>query len=363
MTERTNVRRMAKAVTIIMFLCMVASVAVLGYKMFWPQYKVDQTKWYGVHWHPQWNQSDFEALDVASEMGVEIIRLGVSWRLMEPTQDKLDEGWYMPAVDERIQYATDRGMAVLIMLGEVPYWASPDENSTANGNYDFWCPVGSEIEFANAMASLVQRYAENDLVVAFEVWNEPNLDYFWCQAPNAREYTTLLNATYEAVKTADPNAIVLGGSLAGADIIYLKQMYIYKARFDALALHPYSGTSSPTECLNARWAFACGVENIHEEMVANGDASNIWFTELGWANFEGDGGVTAEQQALYFKQAVDVMATADWDYVPVVIWYALVDRPEEADNREGYFGLVNPEMTPKPVADEFPLHPTPTPNS
>ncbi len=359
MVERTNVRRLAKSGTISALL---AIGAVIIYAILYPRYEVDHTKWYGVHWHPTWQDADFQELDLAKSAGAEMIRIGVSWRLMEPTQGKWDENWYMSALDQRIDYATKNGTAVLLMLGENPCWASPQQDACQIQNWDFWCPIGSEDAYANAMVHLVQRYGNNSLVVGYEVWNEPNGHYFWCNAPNVEQYVTLLKVTYEAVKAENPNMLVLGGSLAGTEMAYLNLMYRLDAQnyYDALAIHPYSGVTGPDECVNIRWSFECGMDKVVEIMAKNSDSDPIWLTEVGWSSFDGQQGVSKWEQARYLREMLTILNQKDWN-VPVVIWYDLIDQAEQSDNRLGYFGLFNTDMEPKRIERFFPQHPTPEP--
>ena len=50
---------------------------------------------------------------------------------------------------------------------------------------------------------------------AYQIWNEANLAREWDgKAPNAKEYVDMLRLTYQAIKKADPNAVVINGGLS-----------------------------------------------------------------------------------------------------------------------------------------------------
>ncbi len=143
--------------------------------------------------------------------------------------------------------------------------------------------------------------------VAYEIWNEPNLDYEWGGAPNAAQYTALLKAGYRGIKAGDPQALVVsaglattGGSAAelawarrlyGAEVVipdltFLREMYNSGARgfFDALGSHPYGGSyppDTPPDQVTTPIYFR-RAEEQHQVMLANGDSSPLWATEFGW---------------------------------------------------------------------------------
>jgi hypothetical protein len=144
--------------------------------------------------------------------------------------------------------------------------------------------------------------------VAYEIWNEPNLDYEWgWQRPNAAQYTALLQSGYRGIKAGDPRAIVVsaglaptGGSLAnlawarefyGApqvvpDLTFLRGMYKSGAKgyFDALGSHPYGGPDAPGTAPSAATGpiYFRRVEEQRQVMLDFGDTSPVWATEFGW---------------------------------------------------------------------------------
>ena len=66
-----------------------------------------------------------------------------------------------------------------------------------------WLPFTS---FALALAAHVSdTWRDQGLeTIAYEIWNEPNLDYEWGGTPNAAQYTALLKAGYLGIKAGDP---------------------------------------------------------------------------------------------------------------------------------------------------------------
>ncbi|MEM7532294.1 MAG: DUF4832 domain-containing protein [Chloroflexota bacterium] len=309
----------------------------------------------GVVFHTTWNRANDQVrMDKAASIGAKVLRINVSWRLLERSNGVFHFDWYVPFVDDMLADAEARNLAVIFSLGEVPCWASSDPNKDCDASsHDYWYPPTSPVEYAEAFAFLVDRYGNR--VMAWEVWNEPNVEEFWGQTtPDAATYTSLLQASYDAIKAVDTNAVVLGGSLAGTDTDYLAQMYTAgaKGHFDGLALHPYT-SSSPSHCGSVRWGYQRGVEDIRNLMLAQGDDLPIWFTEFGWSSYDGSGGVGAANQAAYLAEALAI--ASGWDYVPVATWYNLVDRSDILPSSNlGYFGLFDlPNLNPKSAATTF----------
>jgi hypothetical protein len=174
----------------------------------------------------------------------------------------------------------------------------------------------------NGYCSYVQGQATIGLgrVEAYEIGNEPNLDWAWSEGapgtetPNPAEYAVVLQTAYDCIKAVDPDAIVVSGGLATVgpydettdppaypnawnDLKFLQAMYDHGARghFDALGSHPYGFYFAPEQDPGG-WAdhpdrgsmFVNGLafrraEQQREVMVTNGDAQKqIWATEWGW---------------------------------------------------------------------------------
>lgn len=59
-----------------------------------------------------------------------------------------------------------------------------------------------------------------DEVKYFEIWNEPNITAFNPENRTAADYTKLLKAAYEGIKSVNPNAVVIGGVCATPDNVH-----------------------------------------------------------------------------------------------------------------------------------------------
>ncbi|MFN8525934.1 MAG: cellulase family glycosylhydrolase [Chloroflexota bacterium] len=293
---------------------------------------------------------DTQQLAQARTAGAQVFRNTLSWAQLEPSQKGTYSTGYVAFIDQTVSQAEQNGLKVIFGLGGSPCWASADPNKNCgSSSYKYWYPPTNANDYGDAMRFLVQRYGNR--VVAWEVWNEPNLSQFWGGAtPDAAKYVQLVKAT----RAKNPTAFILAGSLSSTVTTYLTQMYdagLTAADYNALALHPYvwmdpAPGGSPDDCGYLPMSFKCGVPNMRSIMLNRGDPrGEIWFTEFGWSAEL----VDEATQATYLQRAYEI--TAGWSYVKAAVWYVL--RDEVATDKECCFGLYRLDGTSKPVAVAF----------
>jgi hypothetical protein len=218
------------------------------------------------------------------------------------------------------------------------------------------------------MGALAARYRGR--VAAYEIWNEPNLNYEWGYLqPDPAVYTALLQAAYRAVKAADPQALVISGGLATTgdgsatamgDLAFLQGMYDAGAQgsFDALGSHPYAFGHDP-DYQDAWGTSLARVVQQREVMVRNGDAATpIWITEAGWVlhtswNLVEHEAVAVDeaQQADYLTRAYQKVRT-EWPWVAAMFlfnldfssvpWYPAAEPMR-------WYAILNPDRSPRPA--------------
>jgi len=88
--------------------------------------------------------------------------------------------------------------------------------------------------------ALVDRYHRD--VKVWEVWNEPNIDWFWKPRSDARLYGRMVREISAIVRSVDARATVLAGSTAGVPLDFLGGLVDSdgKDSFDAVSVHPYA---------------------------------------------------------------------------------------------------------------------------
>lgn len=289
-------------------------------------------------------------------LGVGWVRGFVPWTTFEPTPGRLNES-QVSALESGLE-ALPKGTKVILDVVNTPQWESGSPNPVM--------PPRDPGDFARFLSAITKRLAGR--VSAWEIWNEEDDSLWWASGPDPAAYTALLKAAYPAIKAADPGAKVVLGGLTGNDYEFLSQLYAdgAKGSFDAVGVHTdlICNRVSPYEILRNgradqrinRWAFL-GYRTVHEVMLANGDNSPIWMTELGWStstqecNFgagagQGIAGVSSQQQATFLSEAYHCLAQDP--YVQVGIWFGLQDT-EPFDSPRSTYGLLDSNLQPKPA--------------
>ena len=296
---------------------------------------------------------DNSMADIAS-LGVSWVRFDMAWDLAQPN----GPGSYnWPRFDRIVAAATRHNLRLVPILAYTPAWARP-ANCTS-----FQCAPADPAQFATYAAAAASHYASMG-IHTWEIWNEPNINAFWLPAPDPAAYTQLLQASYTAIKTVDPQAMVISGGLSPADNTaghiaprdFLTAMYRNGAKnyMDAVGDHPYSFPALPSSLLSwSGWSqMADLTPSIHSIMVANGDGNKqVWATEFGCPtngpNWQGD----ELLQTAMIKDAVQQVSTNPW--VAGLFLYSYKDLGTSTNTIQNFFGLVRYDGSKKPAYFEL----------
>jgi len=275
------------------------------------------------------------AIARARALHAKVVRTEVPWSALEPRGPNQIEPRALAFADRLVSDATAAGIRVIVFVDSTPCWASsapaallrkcvPGHSSTANA----W-PPGNPADYAAFVAYLAQRYGTQ--LAAIEIWNEPDqANQLYFAGPNkAVRYAAILRAAYPAIKQANPNVTVLGGSLVGANGAFLRALYAagIKGYYDGLAVHFYSLTLA-------------SLRSFREVQLANGDTKQLWLDEFGWSSCWPRSKIQQEQACVTPKaQAANITnmfrSLAGTPYVAADVLYKL--QGTRAEN----FGVLN----------------------
>jgi len=330
--------------------------------------KVMSSPDYGMQVFLYWREEVADRdLKLVQEAGFRWVKQEIPWREVEGQAKGI---WQWDIPDRMIDQIDAHGLKAIVRLGSQPSWASSavlPEISPPDNLQDFY-------DYVYAVAS---RYKGR--IEAYQIWNEPNLAREWGnRPPNPAEYVEMLKVGYQAVKAADPQAIVISAGLAPTtrhdaeaipDIYFVQGMYEAEAApyFDALGVHA-SGYKSPPEIdpaivavtpelnngdsapeeLRRVYSFR-HVEDIRETMVRNGDtAKKIVILEFGWTvDPRSDSpyrwhAVTPEQQDKYLQRAY-AYAEANWrPWIGVMSLIYIADPQWTMRDEQTYWSIVYP---------------------
>ncbi|MBU0490788.1 MAG: PKD domain-containing protein [Chloroflexi bacterium] len=241
------------------------------------------------------NLADLGNADLMNDIGFTWVKGFLEWKRAEPSPGN----YFWGDVDNVLAVCSARDLKLLLRVDRPPAWA--------NGTGDT-APPYNAADYGAFMGALAVHCRGQLDGIAYEVWNEPNLEIEWGgQPPDPARYTRLLKAAYPRVKAADPDARIVtaglattGGTLTGNkltttakgmaynDLHYIQAMYNAGAKgyFDALGSPPYgfayAPAHSPTDPAVNGLCFR-RAEQQRAVMVANDDSDTpIWLTEFGW---------------------------------------------------------------------------------
>jgi len=335
---------------------------------------------YGIQAHV-WSVDVQQVMNHIKAIGFGWVKAQVRWKDFE-SNGKGQIDW--SGIDHFVNTANANGIKVLLSVVTAPRWARPPAD-TDDG------PPANFQDYADFVKAIAQRYGSSK-VHAIEVWNEQNLYYEWGGRGgkiNAARYIELLKAAYAAIKSVDPNIIVVSGAptptgmndgdIAIDDIVYLQQMYAagLKNYSDAIGAHPsgyncpadgdWQTVTNPTAQFRGpfdnrshSWCFRGTMEGYRNVMLANGDGNKkIWATEFGWATVDGLGVPPARgyeyaadnTEAFQATNVVKAYQLAkSWGWVGVMFLWNLNYAPVAgAADEKAAFGIVRPNWAPRPV--------------
>jgi hypothetical protein len=328
----------------------------------------DAPPFYGVNSHLTWFDSD-ERVDrtvqLMDEAGVGIVRTVFDWPSIEP-----ESGVYRwDRFDRVVERLEERGIAILGLLDGSAPWAT----SAPSLDEPYWQKWPSEdlMAFGRYVYAVVERYDGDGIADApgspviryWEIWNEPNLAFFWRPQPNAEQYVRLLRLCYQVIKVAHPSAVVVMGGIAGNGVSYppfalaeeernfLQQVYDHggKDLFDVANIHLYPYTHElwrPELMATLQGA----LDETRSVMAANDDDNPIWVTEIGFSTALFPSDYEAEPDAAiasWLGKVYSQLRGAD-----ALFWYMFEDEGTD-ENPEGRFGLVEYDGAPKQSYYEY----------
>jgi len=316
---------------------------------------------YGVqaflYW--QWEAADRD-IKLIQNMGFTWVKQSIAWRDIEGLQ-KGAYDWY--DTDRLIKAVRRAKLNLIVRLDHQPFWSQapntePLENAPPEKLQDF-------ADFCGAMAA---RYKGK--VRAYQVWNEPNLAREWGdQPPDPARYAEMLKLCYIAIKTADPQALVISAGMAPTgtglpeampDVQFIERIYQAGAApyFDLLGVHA-AGYKEPPETSPDEAAkkyngnrFFCfrHIEDLHKIMERYDDTNKqVAVVEFGWTTDAINSAyswhaVTEEQQADYLVRAYQY-AKKNWSpWIGPMIALSMANPFYTPDDEQYWWAITYPDF-------------------
>lgn len=288
-----------------------------------------------------------EDLDAIKDAGFSTVRFVIPWPTVEHEKNTYD--WRK--FDAIMQQIAERNMQAIIVLAGGNAHYSP---TVANKNNPMFAAsevptspstpeaIAGFVAFARAT---VARY--EDKPVIWEIWNEPDLKYFWHPQVDASAYARLADATCRAIREVKPHAKVIGPAAAdfpAATESLLPQFWYTLIRspaidcFDAISIHPYRGGKKNPESVSEDYQ---KLRTFLRRNLPHRDLPII-ASEWGYSTTK----ITSELQAAY---ALRTILINQLNNIELSIWYEWRDSRNNGEaDAESNFGLRRYNNEPKP---------------
>ena len=265
---------------------------------------------------------DAERMRFAGPAGATWSRLGVQWPRHEPERDVYTFEDY----DRTVAAARRHGVRLLPVLAQTPEWASGAPAGAAMRHR--YPAAESELdEWREYVATVVDRYPD---VEYWEIWNEPNIDWFLRADANHREYVDrILIPAAEVIHAHGRKVVAPSYTLEWPlDVWPLKERparHSYNVasairdvdrwlayhdawrHIDILSVH-YSKGDTEKPMLPFGENMMPFYDHVHERWIATGRLDGIWNTEEG---------LTAEEAG-----NAGFVALEPWEKEPYAQWVA-----------------------------------------
>jgi hypothetical protein len=328
-----------------------------------PEYGVQIFTW----WHSE--EETRQIVETVAEMEFGWVKQHFAWRDIE-TIEKGSYDWYFP--DVLVNAVEEAGLELVVRLDRQPFWSQPAGTPPLEN-----APPQNLQDFGDFCGAVAERYRGR--IGAYQVWNEPNLSREWGgAAPDPAAYAALLTVCHDAIKAADPAAVVISAGLAPTGTQppeampapdFLEGMYAAGAAdaFDVLGVNA-PGYKAPPEASpeegaeteeygRGRWFVFRHVEDQRQIMLDNGDGhKQVAILEMGWTTDQVNPSyawhaVTEAQQTDYLVRAYR-FARDEWQpWIGVMTTIYIADSYWTAENEQYWWSIVLPDGSRRPAFD------------
>ena len=337
---------------------------------------------YGIQVHGNATVGDpIQTMDVvANQLDLDWMKFQLQWWLVEPAPGEFQWFFYDGVVDE----AYNHGLQVMVSIVGAPEWSRAANNHIG--------PPDDYQEFARFLRDMIERYEGK--IHAIEVWNEQNLDREWQTANgiSPEDYVQFLQVSYEAIKAADPDIIVISGALSPTgdgdwvrwanDFAYMDQaiaagMLDYTdcvgahhngynigpdVAFDNTGTAPNAQTAvfrGPFDNPHHSWSFKTTIDGYAQRVQAVDPNMKLCVTEFGWASSEGydvapEGFSFArdnslEDQATFIVQAYEQMRSSGDVWIATLFNFDFGNKGSGPTDDTVPYSIIDAEGIPRPA--------------
>jgi hypothetical protein len=242
----------------------------------------------------------------------------VSWQDIEAANGRYN--W--SNLDKWLAAAAASHADVLYAFGRTPAWASLRPSEVCGYGSGCAAPPSDVDSGDNLWKTFVTALVQHSLasqtahIGFYEIWNEPDCTKRCTWTGTDAQLVTMARDAYNIIHKLDPNALVLGPSPHGGNIVTWLQGYYAAggaAYQDIVAFHPYVKSLDQLPTI---------VDDTRALMARYGIANQpLWSTEANWGVL----GLTPAQQASFLAQLYIILWSKN---IARCYWYSWDDGPQ-----------------------------------
>jgi polysaccharide biosynthesis protein PslG len=296
-------------------------------------------------------------LRAMAEGGLQVVRRDAPWVVAEP-EAPVDgrHSYRWERFDREVGAYARHGLRWLPIVDYSTEWSGRIAG-------DVFSPPARVDEYAAYARALAGRYGRGGSfwdehpelpqlpATRFEIWNEPNAELFWHPTTDAPErYAELYLAARAAIRQVDPTARVLVGGLAlgNTDVsdehAFVEAMVKHRPELveavDAVAYHPYAPSADGV--LTKISEFRATLRRL-----GLGQAP-LEITEVGWTTTK----TPEHERAEALRSLAEQLPRTDCN-ITSLIPHTWLTHENDPTNPEDWFGIYNPNATPKPSGQAY----------
>ena len=267
-------------------------------------------------------------MELVKKAGIASVRDSMRWADIETVKGKYE-----------IPEMTRRGMDLAEELGIEYFPIITGDNPNIYGEASQPPKDEATFEAYSKFAEFVAKEFSG-IATAAETWNEYNIHY---PQHTAEEMTSMIKATYDGVKAANPDMKVIGIDDAGLSLSDMRKLFEAGALnyMDGISYHPYYHSRGPET--SGVFSNGLAVQNLLAEFGK--PETEIWITENGWPTWLGNP-ISETDQAVY--HVTTILENAAWQIFDRYYFYEFANSGIQPEYMESFFGMT------KSVYDEVP---------
>ncbi len=283
---------------------------------------------------------------ISHDLGAHWLRIECGWMGVEHAKGIYD----FTGIDKQVATLFEQDLEPVIIFD----YGNPLYQDIDRKNDPFCGPTTPEAQqgYANFCAAvaghLTQRFTGR--VFVYELWNEPNFEWFWHPKPDASAYVRLCSLASPAIRKAASNCILIGPATSSAKGKFIADCIDggILDSVDAFSVHPYRHTAPETAIED----YAALRKLMAAKNIKDGKPSRIVpliSSEWGYsATPDKSIGISCEPklQGAYLTRTWLINA---WQEIGLSIWFQWRSGSDDAPDPWSKFGMIRDDRTPRPA--------------